>query len=106
MGYQHRDCEIPDHMTGAIGRYIEHGILPGSFLTAVLENNLIEAVGRADSVNVHELPAYVGYLYNEAPADCYGSKELVSAWVSKKAFDRLCKAELDEGKNLAANDSE
>lgn len=39
----------------------------GSFLTAVVENNLDEAVGKADSVNVRALPIYVKYFYNYAP---------------------------------------
>ena len=39
----------------------------GRFLTAVVENNLKEAVGRADYVNVRALPIYVKYFYNYAP---------------------------------------
>ncbi len=39
----------------------------GSFLTAVVENDLDGAVGKADSVNVRALPIYIKYFYNYAP---------------------------------------
>jgi len=74
---------IPDHMVGAIERWIEHGIPPGDFLMAVLCNDLKEAVGRADDINVTLLPAYVSYFYNDAPSQCWGSPEKVLAWKLK-----------------------
>jgi len=54
----------------------------GDFLTAVLHNNLTEAVARADDENIKNLPAFVGYLYNEAPSLCWGSKERVAEWLN------------------------
>lgn len=39
----------------------------GSFLTAVVENDLEGAVGKADSTNVRALPVYLKYFYNYAP---------------------------------------
>ncbi len=72
---------IPEHMHGALKRYIEDGILPGGFLTAVLQNNLKEAIGRADHLNMDQLPNYVRFLYNFAPGPCWGSPEKVAAWV-------------------------
>ena len=47
MEYTFRQWHISSHMMGAIQRYIDHGIPPGHFLTAVIENNLCEACGRA-----------------------------------------------------------
>lgn len=71
---------IPAYMLEALNAYIEQGHPVGNFLTAVLENNLKEAVGRADSTNILCIPAYVIYLYNEAPSACWGSPEKVAAW--------------------------
>lgn len=71
---------LPEHMHGAMLRWIEHGISPGGFLTAVLENNLREAVARADMINIRRLSDYVRYLYNDAPSGCWGSPEAVRAW--------------------------
>ena len=75
-----REYGIPDYMIDGLQRYIDHGIQPGSFLSAVLSNDLREAVGRADDTNIHCLPAYIRWLYNEAPAMCWGSPEAVDSW--------------------------
>lgn len=72
---------IPPHMRAALLRYTKDHIEPGSFLRAVLENNLKEAVARADGINRHRLIDYVTYLYNEAPSACWGSPEKVQAWL-------------------------
>jgi len=79
---------IPEHMHGPVRDYIEHGAPPGNFLEAILENNLTEAVGRADTENMRNIPALVAYLYNEAPAPCWGSPENVGAWLRMKAEER------------------
>lgn len=65
-------------------RYVEHGIEPGSFLTAVLENDLAEACARADMHNRRKLYEWVYYIYNECPGECWGSPEKVEAWIKKK----------------------
>ncbi len=66
---------IPSHMMDALTRYIENKIKPGGFLTAVLCNNLKLAVGQADYINIKIIPVYVSFLYNNAPANCWGSVE-------------------------------
>lgn len=83
MSYEFRGFYIPDYMQEGIDRWVNHGILPGDFLTAVLTNNLFEAVARADEENLHNLPAYVGYFYNEVPGSCWGSIEKVKSWMKK-----------------------
>lgn len=40
----------------------------GDFLTAVVKNDLKEAVGRADNVNQKQLWVYPTFIYNCAPA--------------------------------------
>ena len=81
MSYQFRHWSIPDHMMSGLRRYIDDHCAVGDFLTAVLENNLREAVHRADDHNLENLPAYVYYLYNEAPSKCWGSPEKVKEWL-------------------------
>jgi len=80
--YQFWAQVIPAHMVEAIDRYVEKRTPTGDFLMAVLENNLKEAIHRGDEENVHLLPAYVGYCYNEIPSNCWGSKEKVKAWLA------------------------
>ncbi len=73
---------IPESMCGGLERYLESHVRPGQFLSAVLQNDLREAVGRADDKNVRLLHVYVAYLYNEAPAKSWGSKEAFDAWLT------------------------
>jgi hypothetical protein len=75
---------IPDYMVGGIERWIEHGIYPGDFLTAVIENDLREACGRADDTNQKLLYQYVSFFYNHAPSRCWGSPEKCEAWSNEK----------------------
>lgn len=79
--YFFRDFRIRPDMIDAILRYIDDRIEPGGFLTAVICNDLREAVGRADDGNLANLPAFVAYFYNEAPSNCWGSKEKMDAWL-------------------------
>jgi len=82
--YSFREWYIPKHMMEGLKRYVEEGIMPGHFLTAVLENKLSEAIARADDENLANLPAYCGYLHWEAPSACHGSQEKVQAWVAHR----------------------
>lgn len=76
------DLNIPLHMHGAIKRYIDDGLYPGGFLSAVLENDLKGAVAQADHLNLKALPDYVKWLYNYAPMGCWGYKGVVSDWIA------------------------
>ncbi len=72
---------LPEHMRGAMQRYIERGIPPGSFLEAVLCNDLMGAHGKADEENRAALHDYAVYLYSFAPSGCHGSPSKVSDWI-------------------------
>ena len=63
--------------------YLEDGITPGGFLTAILENNLTESVIRADVHNLILIPKIVHWLLTQAPRESWGSAEKVEAWVNK-----------------------
>lgn len=82
--YNFQEFYIPERMMGGIHRYINGRVKPGRFLTAVLQNNLTEACTKADNENMRNLPAYVAYLYNEAPEICWGSVEKVTEWLKGK----------------------
>jgi hypothetical protein len=71
---------LPEHMREGAKMYVEHGRLSGGFLTAVLENNLVEAFGKADGINSISMENWVRWLYNDAPMNSWGSPEAVSEW--------------------------
>lgn len=87
MSYKFRDMEIPQHMLDALNRYIDHGLRPGSFLQAVISNDLHDACRRADDENIKILPAYVAYLYNERQPECWGSNKIMEEWINKRSKD-------------------
>jgi hypothetical protein len=72
---------ISESILGGLERYLNHGIMPGGFLTAVLENNLKEAFGRADNENSENMKNIVGYCYNEIPSAAWGSREKIKEWI-------------------------
>ena len=47
MKYNIDYSSLPDYMQSGVQYYIEHGYEPGGFLTAVICNDLANAVGKA-----------------------------------------------------------
>lgn len=74
---------LPEHMRDGMQRYIEHGIPPGSFLAAVLSNDLRGAYERADYINQLVIGDYLRYLYSYAPQGCWGSPKSYHAWIEQ-----------------------
>lgn len=89
MNYEFRGFTIGGSVLNALNAYIIHGHPVGHFLTAVLENNLRDAVKRADSEALRNLPAYVGYLHNVADSRCWGSPEKVRRRYAAKSAERI-----------------
>ena len=80
--------KCPEKYRGGLQRYFEHRIVTGSFLRAVLENDLLEAFGRWDGEDLDEFRGLLSWLYNEAPSrhaegTGWGSPEKVRKWVAK-----------------------
>jgi len=63
---------IPFYMREGIVDYLMDGQPPGDFLKAVIDNDLFEAVGRADSTNMHHLNDYASFFWSHAPHGSYG----------------------------------
>lgn len=80
--YRFRNYVIVPHMLGSLTRYIDQRTKPGDFLCAVIQNDLIGAVQLGNPESVANLPAYVAYLHNMAPPDCWGSKEKFETWLA------------------------
>lgn len=65
------------------------GRAPGSFLTAVLCNDLKEAYNRADQSNTAAMPRIVGALTWGLPAQSWGSVERFDAWAEHRGMQGL-----------------
>ena len=75
---------IPECTLDGIKRYVEDRIPPGGFLTAILENKLMESFLRADKENKEALFEIVSYCYNKLPIYCWGSPEKVENWLERE----------------------
>ena len=80
---------LPEHTREGMRAYIETGRPVGSFLVAILSNDFVEAVGRADSINQTLLFDYAMFLRNEAPANCWGSRAKVDAWIAARRLEAM-----------------
>jgi len=69
--------------------YLEEGRPTNHFLTALLENDLMECMGRADTKNRQALYAYCIWLQTYTPRSCYGSKERMTTWIAHKGLSGL-----------------
>lgn len=79
---------IPAHMREGVVLYVEKGIKPGSFLTAILANDFMEACRRADDMNAACLFEYGRLLYS-APLGCHGSPEAVRDWIAHRGLSGI-----------------
>ena len=79
---------IPVSTIEAIINYIQNGYIPGGFVTAVLQNNLKEAIGRADQFNQQCLRDIVMFICWEIPANTHGSPEIVRRYLAKPANEK------------------
>ncbi len=76
-------CGIPGYMHSGIIGYYENGWQPGGFLSAVINNDLKEATGRADSTNIDCLKNYVMWFYDHAPSGTWGYSTAVLDWIER-----------------------
>lgn len=73
---------IPPNLLVALRRYARDHVAVGGFLTAVLENDLVNAAGRADPFNRPHIADLALWCYNCLPGGCWGSPANVAAWLA------------------------
>ena len=78
--------DIPEYMREGLALYIVKGILPGNFLTQVLEDSLKGAIWAADCTNIQRLYAYIEWLSMNAPVECWGNRRRVRKWIDRGGF--------------------
>jgi hypothetical protein len=74
----------PDEIVDTIKQYVEHRLEPGSFVRAVLENDLMSAIFKAHPLMLPHLKYVCMYVWWEIPSECWGSREKVNAWLKRK----------------------
>lgn len=72
---------LPEHLREGLADYILERVPPGDYLRAVLSNDLRGTFERGDDESIAGLQPTVSWLYNHAPARCWGSREGVASWL-------------------------
>jgi hypothetical protein len=67
---------------GALIRYAVHCVPTGGFLRAFLANDLMEAIGRADHINIRQFKQLATFVHCDLSSQCHGSYERVDAWLA------------------------
>jgi len=75
-------AKVPALLLSGLDAYVRDRIPVGSFLMAVLQNDLVDAFSRAEMFSETALPDLVRYLNWCLPSPCYGSPEKVKAWLA------------------------
>jgi len=84
LGERLFESGVPSHLHEGLQRYVVHHIPTGSFLLAVLSNDLREACARADTHCQSRIWNIVYFLVNYCPLGCWGSTEHVRAWLENR----------------------
>ena len=82
------ESRVPEQLHEGLTEYIAARLPMGHFLTSVVSNDLREACARADGTVRNHLADIVFFLYNYAPGNCWGTPELVVAWLSNESIPR------------------
>lgn len=73
--------ELPENLRDGLRRYVEHGVKPGGFLCACIENDLLTASTSAhDDATLLALPTIMRWLYTFVFSGAWGSKTKREAW--------------------------
>jgi hypothetical protein len=74
-------------MVHSILRYVEHGITPGHFLTALFSDELANTFARADETNTPLIREWVLWVHDEMPGDTVGSRAKMKSYINRKRKD-------------------
>lgn len=71
---------VPHHLWEGILNHVLEGCETGNFLSALFENNLLNAVCGADEVSLAGIRELMLFMHNYAPSHCWGSPQEVLRW--------------------------
>lgn len=81
--------KIPAITLHGIQQYVAYGTPGGSFLRALLTNDLGGVHSMADDENWAALRDILYYLNNCTPMSCYGEPDAYESWIERKRQARL-----------------
>lgn len=88
-----REKGVPEHLCEGLAEYVERGLRPGGFLTAALENDLVQSFARGDEWSVAGMRNICEFLYWCIPLVARGSPEKVERWIKLGGIEGIARAE-------------
>jgi hypothetical protein len=80
---------VPRDYFDPLFNYLVHGFEPGSFWTAVLANDFMNAVQHSHPSNsIEALKRAVGWIRDSFPEESYGDHKTVKAWIELDGHQR------------------
>ena len=67
-------------LQAGLERYVEHGVMPGGFMSAVLRNDMKNAFRYADDENAQNMANIMQWIECNLPIRCWGSASRVAVW--------------------------
>lgn len=80
--------DIPEHTKESLMNYFNNCYDPGSFVKAVLVNDLYAAASRSDHINRPEIANIAMWVINNAPYGSYGDHETVKEWLNRGYYQQ------------------
>lgn len=78
----------PPRLREGVRRYVDHGLRPGGFLSAVIANDLRDALARIDGQSKPWIQSIVAHVFNVVPPHMRGSRAAIEARVDLGASSR------------------
>ena len=85
LGFLERD--LPEYMWEGVKLWLERGICTGSFLRAVLQNDLKGSSGAADVNNRAMIFEWACFMRSSMPYYTQGSPDVCQAWCDKGGLE-------------------
>ena len=80
---------VPRDYFDPLYNYLVHGFEPGSFWSAVLANDFMQAVQHSHPANtIDALKNTVGWIQDSFPIEAYGNYHMVKGWLKLEPIDR------------------
>lgn len=85
-----RSWEVPEEYSDTLENYLVHGYATGGFFTSLLANDGMNAILRSHPANtIESLKSVVRWLTSNFPPNiCFGSYEVVNAWMKLSGEER------------------
>ena len=88
---------VPEDFAMPMYNYLVYGLSPGSFFSAVLENDFMKAIQHSHTGNnIIALKALTGWIQDCMPCQAYGSSYSVKEWLKLNSAERRKALEIYE----------